>query len=511
MTPRLEKTTMFNFLGTKDVLEPADVQKGMRMLLYDGAFAQTMLVFTTGAFLVGFALELGASNTVIGIISAVGPLSQIVQLPSIFLVERIRLRKMLTVVTGVAGRSCWFGIAALPLLREIPYHIPVFLLLLALYYGFSAIASCAYNSWIRDVVPIKTFGVFFAKRMAIATFTGAVLSVAGAFIVDWFSDNKGTPMPAYTIIFVGGALAGLAGTVALGRIAEPAMPADTGGGLANVLRQPFRDVNFRHLLLFMGLWNFAVNFAAPFFAVYLLRRLGLSMTWVIGLSVLSQMVNVLFFRLWGRTADRFSNKSVLTISGPLFIFSFLLWPFTTLPEQHMFTIPLLIAIHVLAGISTAGVNLCAGNFVFKLAPYGKATSYLAVNALVCGVAATISPVIAGFAGDWFTPYELKISLEWLNWQTADAAFSLPTVDLRGLDFIFMIAFFLGLVALHRLLAVKEEGEVEEALVRQELLSEMRRVVRQVSTVAGVRMMSAFPYGTLRQWRKRRRDPERWLP
>lgn len=504
-------TTMFKFLGTKDVLEPADMQRGMRMLLYDGAFGQTMLVFTTGAFLIGFALELGASNTVIGVISAVGPLFQILQLPSIVLVERIRLRKMLTVVTAFMGRISWFAIAALPFFVESRYRIPIFLGLLAVHFGLGAVAGCAYNSWIRDVVPIKSFGTFFGKRMAVATFVGALLSVAGAIAVDWCRDNLGSPMPAYSIVFITGAVAGVGGVIALGRIAEPAMPADSGESLANILRQPFRDANFRKLLVFMGLWNFAVNFAAPFFAVYLLRRLGLSMTWVIGLSVLSQMVNVLFFRLWGRTADRYSNKSVLAVSGPLFIFSFLLWPFTTLPEQHMFTIPLLIAIHVLAGISTAGVNLCAGNFVFKLAPYGKATSYLAVNALVCGVAATISPVIAGFAGDWFTPYELKISLEWLNWQTPDTAFSLPTVDLRGLDFVFTIAFFLGLIALHRLLAVNEEGEVEEALVRQELLSEMRRVVRQVSTVAGVRMMSSFPYGTIRQWRKRRRDVERWMP
>ncbi len=503
---------MLRFFRTKDVLEPGDVAKGMRMLLYDGAMAQTMLVFTTGAFLVGFALELGASNTVIGVIAAVGPLSQIIQIPSIFLVERIRLRKMLTLITAVVGRMCWIGIAALPLLSAERYRIPLFLLLLAAYYGFGAVASCSYNSWIRDVVPIKTFGTFFAKRMAVATFTGAVLSVGGAFAVDWYRDTHGTPpMPAYSMIFLAATLAGLLGGIALGRMAEPTMPADTGGGLANILRQPFRDANFRHVLVFLGLWNFAVNFAAPFFAVYLLRRLGLSMAWAIGLSVLSQMVNVLFFRLWGRTADRFSNKSVLAISGPLFIFSFLLWPFTTLPEQHMFTIPLLIAIHVLAGISTAGVTLCAGNLAFKLAPYGKATAYLAVNALICGIAATISPILAGFAADWFMPYELKISLEWLNWQTASETFNLPTVDLRGLDFVFIIAFVLGLVALHRLLAVKEEGEVEESLVRQELLGEMRRVARQVSTVAGMRMLTLFPYGTLKQWRKRRREVEKWIP
>ncbi len=493
---------------TKDSLEPVDIEKGMRMLLYDGAFGQTMLVFTTGAFLIGFALELGASNTIIGLISAVGPLFQIVQIPSIFLVERIRLRKMLTLVAASVGRAAWFGIAVLPFLAPERYRIPLFLLLLAVNFGLGAVAGCSYNSWIRDVIPIKAFGRFFAKRMAVATLVGAFLSVGGGLVVDWYHDAYGTPMGAYTAVFVVAAIAGFGSVFALSRVAEPTMPRHVGDGLSMVLRQPFRDANFRQLVVFLGLWSFAVNFAAPFFAVYLLRRLELSMTWVIGLSVLSQIVNVLFFGLWGRTADRFSNKSVLVVSGPLFIFSFLLWPFTTLPDPHVLTIPLLVAIHVLAGISTAGVTLCAGNLAFKLAPYGKATAYLAVNALISGVAATISPILAGLSADRFASYELKLSLTWSNWQTSDVVVDLPTMDLRGLDFLFLIAFVLGMFALHRLLAVKEEGEVEESLVRQELLGEMRRVARQVSTVAGIRQLGAFPFGTLKQWRKRRREAGR---
>jgi hypothetical protein len=62
-----------------------------------------------------------------------------------------------------------------------------------------------------------------------------------------------------------------------------------------------------------------------FFMVYMLKRLGLSISFIIGLSIVSQMMNFLFLKIWGRYTDRFSNKSVLAISGPLFIASILAW------------------------------------------------------------------------------------------------------------------------------------------------------------------------------------------
>ncbi len=51
------------------------------------------------------------------------------------------------------------------------------------------------------------------------------------------------------------------------------------------------------------MWNFALNLAVPFFAVYMLTRLGLSLPTVIGFTMLSQITNVLFARVWGAMAD----------------------------------------------------------------------------------------------------------------------------------------------------------------------------------------------------------------
>lgn len=56
--------------------------------------------------------------------------------------------------------------------------------------------------------------------------------------------------------------------------------------------------------------------------------------------------------------------------------------------------------------------------------------------------------------------------------------------------------------------VKEVGEVEEDIVVNELISEMRREIRNVSS-APVRYMVQFPYAALRTAiRKQKREPRK---
>lgn len=488
-----------------DKLDETHVDRGLRMLLFDGVFGQAMLILSTGAFLVGYALELGASNKIIGLLAAVGPVAQALQIPAIFLVERLRLRKAIFVASAALSRVSLLLVGLLPWLLPDRWLIPAFLALLLLHTGLGAVAGCAFNSWIRDLVPVERMSRFFARRLGVATMAGAALSLLGGFAVDYVEATMATKMLAYAGLFGAASVFGIISVVFMARAPEPRMPAASHQPLGRTLSAPLRDRNYRNLVTFLGWWNFAVNFAAPFFAVYMLRRLGLSMTWVLGLSVLSQVFNVFFFGIWGRLAERFTNKSVLTLSVPLFFITFLMWPFLTMPEPHVLTIPLLITIHILSGISTAGVALCAGNLALKMAPYGGAAAYLAVNALIAGAAATVSSIVAGFTADFFAGYELQLTLAWLEWQSNTVQLTLPTIDLRGLDFIFVLAFVFGLYSVHRVLPIREQGEVTEQVLRQAFLGEMRRVVRQVSTIAGMRQMVISPLAFLIDRRRANRD------
>lgn len=454
-----------------------------------------MGAFTGGAIMVAFALMLGASNTVIGIIASIGPLTQLLQLPTIFLVKKIQQRKRIVVLTSVVSRIFWVAIAALPWLAPANIRVPLLVIFLILYFGFATISGGAFNSWMRDFIPEKTMGKYFAKRMAIATMVGAVATVLGGVALDYGNQLFSSSWAMYSVLFLMGSVFGFIGVGFLATIPEPTMADRSKQAMLSTLAEPFRDHNFRKLLTFLGTWNFAINLAAPFFTVYMLKRLGLSVSWVLGLSVLSQIFNVLFFRIWGSLADKFSNKSVLSVSGLLFVISILVWPFTTMPEKYFLSIPLIIAIHALAGISTAGVNLCAGNIALKLAPRGAATSYLAMSALISGIAATIAPIIAGIAADFFEKQRLSIAINWFTEGTG-SIFAFPAMDAKGLDFVFVAAFLVGLYALHRLLAVWEHGQVDEEIVMDELYGSVRKAFRNVANVAGIRHLTYFPYWVL---------------
>jgi MFS family permease len=216
----------------------------------------------------------------------------------------------------------------------------------------------------------------------------------------------------------------------------------------------------------------------------------------------SQLTNILFLQIWGRLGDRFSNKAVLSLSGPLFLLAVLAWGFTTMPEHYFLTIPLLFTIHILSGISTAGVTLGATNISLKLSPHGTAHAYMTVFGLAGALTGAVAPLVGGVIADFFALRELSLSI---NWSEPARQVSVYALNFRALDFLFGIAFLVGFYSLNRLARVKEEGEVTEGRVVEGLVSEMVTPFRSFSTAAGIRRLAAMPVHTLRRGFRRKEN------
>lgn len=489
-------------LSPQPEVGPQELDQGIRMLLVDGVSSQIMGVVTGGAFLVAFALLLGASPIHVGLIAALAPFSQIVQIPAIFLIRRVRQRKRVAVLSAFASRMFWFLAAALPWIFSEGSASSLLFVCLFMYFGLGTVASLAFHSWMRDLIPDERRGLYAANRMILSSLAGSLFGLIAGWGIDLFKPTY-SEIYLYSALFLLGGLLGLFGVWALSNVPEPEMPSPVPEDWFATLGKPFRDVNFRQLLVFLASWNFAVNLAAPFFIVYMLNRLHLSMTLIMTLAMVSQMANVLFTRIWGMLVDRFSNRSVLMESGPILILTMLLWPFTSMPDNYLLTLPLLVAIHVLSGISSAGVNLSTSNIAMKLAPRGEATQYLAMRSMVSGVAAMFGPLVGGTLATIMAEHSLTLTFDWKR--AGDTLLHFPTINLSGLDFIFILSFLLGSHALHRLITIQESGTVDKETVREEFQFEVRKFVRNVSNLAGLRNLFYFPYGALA--RNTRRPPE----
>ncbi len=363
---------------------------------------------------------------------------------------------------------------------------------LAVHQGTAAISGCAWNSWMRDLVPPTEYGRFFGRRTAATTAVSIVMAFVGGLAVDaWKNHVPGNPALGYSCLFAASALIGLFGVYLLRITPERPMPrVREYADFFKLLAAPFLDGNFRRLILFLSSWNFAVNLAAPFFTVYMLKTLGYDMTVIIALTIISQLSNLAALGVWGTLIDRFSNKAVLRISAPLFLACILGWTFTGASWAQPIMLFLLGAIHVVMGLSTAGVVLASGNIAMKLSPEGEATAYLAANSVVTSTCAAAAPIIGGIGADFFASHQLTLPFTWTG---GEQDITVQVLRFQVWTFLFGLACVLGLYSMHRLSFVEETGRTSDHVALRHLLLEVRRSVQSLSSAASLLRIVRLPH------------------
>ncbi|MGZ5180865.1 MAG: MFS transporter [Ramlibacter sp.] len=476
-----------------EVVTPAELAEGQKALVRDLAWASMSGAFCGGVILVAFALALGATPLIIGVLAAIPFLTQAAQLPATLLVERVRQRRKIGVLTITAARVLVFAMAALPFLPKgagLAFLIGSQVLIA----GLNAVGACAVNSWLHQLIPHEKLGRFFARRLFSGTTLACLGTLGAGALVDRAPPHQ--TVYAYAISFGIAGLAGFVSSYFLSRAPEPAMHrSGPSAPMRERLREPFRDSNFRSLLLFLGAWTIASNLAAPFITVYLMEQRGYPVGTVTSLWVTSQLANALTLYLWGRLSDRLSNKGVLAVVLPVYFACVLGLCFADEVSGLRTQLAVLYVIHFLMGIATGGIGLATGNLGLKLAPQGQGTVYLAAIGLVSAVCGGAAPIIAGALAQAFQATALSAVVRWMS---PVAEHEIAIVSFAHWEFLFAISAAAGLYVLHTLSRVREGDEVSERLVVQEFALE---AVRSLNSLSSTALGALFPFDRLSERRK----------
>lgn len=482
-------------LSPQPTVSPEALEAGKRSLVWDAGWGSVTGGLSGGVVLVAFALSLGAGPLAIGLLAAIPFAVQAAQLPTIFLVERLRQRKMISVTALTMARVVIFLLAFLPFA---PQASRLLLLVVAqLLIGLlGAVTACAVNSWFHQLLPVQSLGSFFGRRLLMASLMACASTLAAGFLVDHppLQDSN----YAFAIAFACAGLAGMISSFFLARTPEPMMPA--GGPkipLKRMLGEPLRDPNFRSLLFVLGSWNLTSNLVAPFITVYLLQQLGYGLSTVTALWVTSQLANAAALYLWGKLSDRLSNKSILAVALPAYFVGTLGLVFADLGHSARFELFLLYLLHILMGFASGGIGLATGNLGLKLAPQHRGTSYLAVIGLVAAVAGGIAPIAGGAIAQFFTYSELTVVMRWISPSRTN---EVALVSFAHWEFLFALSAVMGLYVMHALSRVREGHEISERVVVQELALEALRTVNHLSSLGGV-LGGVFSFARISQWRR----------
>ena len=442
-------------LQPSDILTEQDVNSGLKLVVKDGLATEAMATLTGSAFLVAMALQMGASNFQIGLLAALPTFANLFQLVAIWLVQKYNNRRAIAVICSIFSRFPLIIIGALPFIFSVGTSVMTLIFLLCFHHFFASLVGASWNSWMKDLVPQKNLGAYFSHRTRLTQILNVTLSLLAAVSLDYTKGHfPGTEMIAYSIMFLVAGTLGMLGIYLLSRTPEPRsfLPNEN---IFKLICKPLKDKNFRSLLVFNSFWSFSLNLATPFFSVYLMKTLHLSLSYVIGLNIISKASSILFVKFWGRYSDRYSNKTIIHICAPVYIICIIAWTFTSMPTLQFFTLPMLVVIHMLSGMSTSGINLAISNIGLKLAPKEEAIVYIAAKNMFTAFLPAIAPLVGGILADFFASQQWHI-LHFQQWH-----------------FFFLIGGSLAFLSLRLLKRVKEEGEVAKTIVVKQLRRNFR--------------------------------------
>ena len=231
----------------------------------------------------------------------------------------------------------------------------------------------------------------------------------------------------------------------------------------------FKDANFVRLLLFTGLFGMCLYLGWPFYSVYVLKELPLTMGDLTTLTTLSTFGGLVSLRTWGKLSDRFGNKPIMLTSALTWLlFAAVSWLFSS-PKHYGH----LYANYFLTGFMMAGFQQIGQfNLMIKMVPPENKAHYISVYFSFTNMLIALGPLLGGVI---------------LNGLPADAG-NLFGQPLTRYHVLFVGSLALCLITLHLLQTVREPAERS---VRELVL--VMRNMREFNPVLGVATIAEFMF------------------
>jgi MFS family permease len=399
------------------MLSFTEIKRGLTFSVLEGIFAQIYANITGGIFLPAFIILLHASDLTIGLLASVPFFSTISQIIGSFLIERYQNRKKIAITFSFISRSFW-GLIIILILVLFDFRpnllLTLLIILIIIHHIFGSISGVAWLSWMSNLVPAEIRGRFFGFRNSVLGIVTIFTTLLGGLFLDWYriSFSSSSQANSFLFLFTLAILSGFISLIILTK--QPAVEESISKSLPlkKLVSGPFKNLAFKKMARFGLVWSFAVNFASPFFIVYMIRDLQFSYTLVSVITICSAIADLFGMGFWGHFSDKHGNRPVMIICVTAGSFLPFIWIFTG--NSFLVFYLLIPLLHIAGGFFFAGYNLCSINLLFGLAPKKNNSMFFALWSMVNGVAAGLGAICGGLFASYFGSIVLNLPFGWIS-------------------------------------------------------------------------------------------------
>lgn len=352
-------------------------------------FSTAFACLTSGVFLSGLAILMGAGDTLVSYLSVIVNVCGVLVLFFSLFLERFESRKRLAITLTVLSRLVTVFLAVVPALFPAGQRLPVFIPLVVLAFTLQAQTTVVVNQWMLHFVDGARSGRFVSLRQTLVIAVNVVLPIVGG---SWM-DRMGGRYEGFALIFAAAAVMGAVELVLLAR--TPDGPLYRSGvqryRLRDMVAIPLRDRAFARFVLYVFVFYLLLYIADSFTMLYMMKYLALPYQTVTLLYTIISLPQLVLLGAWGRLSDRKGHAFALRLSIWLFMGE-TFFMFLAGPNTWFIFIPVAFLVSSLAN---SGFSIAVFNRRYELMPKENRIVYDNFFTAAVGLAFILGPMLGG--------------------------------------------------------------------------------------------------------------------
>ncbi len=372
-----------------------------------------------GSPMVLYAKGLGASATVLGVMTGMMPLLVIFQIPAAHYVQRVGYKRF--VLAGWGTRVLFiFAMTLVPLGAGFVNAASRLALILALLFGFNlsrGISSCAWLPWITSLVPGPARGRYLSLDAAFTNVASFCAFVVGAACLG--------PQPRpwrFSVLFIFSGLMGAVSLLFLKKIPEAETPDEIR---VSTMRVPWAEMlrfpPFRRLLRLVMVWSVAYGGLTAFTVAFLKVMVAMPEGKILLVTSTSFLGGLCSLWFLGSRLDSLGSKPVLIFSYSVWLVVLAGWAGLA-GKVLPLSLAIVLGLQILMGLFAALVSMAHLRLAMAVIPAMGRNHFFAIYTVLGSLALGLSPIAWGVLIDAVGRHEgIWAGFEWNRYAVFFAA------------------------------------------------------------------------------------------
>lgn len=352
-------------------------------------FGAAFTYLTTGAFLTGLALLMGAGDVLASYLSVIVNICGVLILAFAAFLERFQSRKRLTIALTALSRLATLFIVTIPAFTPKGLQLLLFIPAVILAFALQSQTTVVLNQWMVGFVDEKKNGRYISLRQTMNLLVTVALSLTSG---SWM-DSMGGRYIGFVLLFAFAGFMGLCELFLLSRIpdGEPYHSANRACRLRDIAWLPLKNRRFTGFVLYILVFYLLLTVSDSFTTVFMMKYLELPYRTVTAMSLIFSLPQIVLLGIWGKISDRLGHEFVLKASVWLFAGQTLFLFFSS-PKSWRLFLPLAF---LAAAVSNAGFVISVFNRRYELMPRENRIVYDNFYTAVIGLGSIFGPMVGG--------------------------------------------------------------------------------------------------------------------